>query len=235
MSIHRRRRIDRETAERMLSGQPVDGRGADPLANLLASLAHAPRPAEYAGEESVVYAFREARLGPASTPRGRTMRRTALARLLTVKMAALIGILTAGGYALAAGAGIAPNPLDEKPGAAPTTMHTTGRPAPRPASSHPGSPANPSPSMVGLCRAYQNLAEKDRGKALESPAFTALVTTAGGRDKVDEYCAGVLASAAPNEPAHPTGPPSAHPTEPPEHPTGPASAHPTGPEKTKKN
>jgi hypothetical protein len=69
-----------------------------------------------------------------------------------------------------------------------------------------GANGSPSPSLVGLCHAVDAGNKDDHGKALENPAFTALITAAGGKDKVDAFCATLLAaaSAAPKEhPSHP--------------------------------
>jgi hypothetical protein len=69
-----------------------------------------------------------------------------------------------------------------------------------------GANGSPSPSLVGLCHAVDAGNKDDHGKALENPAFTALVTAAGGKAKVDAFCATLLAaaSAAPKEhPSHP--------------------------------
>jgi len=57
--------------------------------------------------------------------------------------------------------------------------------------------------MVGLCKAYAAQVSESPGKALESPAFTALVTEAGGADKVDGFCEKTAAAAE-----HPGGAPS---------------------------
>ncbi len=92
--------------------------------------------------------------------------------------------------------------------------HATGRSA-----TH----GTPSPSLVGLCQAYNSGVAKSKGKALDNPAFTVLITAAGGQDQVDAYCLTVLAG-------HPSGPPATRPSGPPAtHPTGPPAAHPTGP------
>jgi hypothetical protein len=76
-----------------------------------------------------------------------------------------------------------------------------------------GANGSPSPSLVGLCHAVNAGNKDDQGKALENPAFRALVTAAGGKAKVDAFCATLLASAsaAPKEhPSHPAGAPSAN-------------------------
>ena len=70
---------------------------------------------------------------------------------------------------------------------------------------------------------------------MESPAFTVLVTTAGGKDKVDAYCAKTLADADHDSNRGGTTPPSAandHATQP--HPTeGQGDTHKTVPTVTK--
>jgi hypothetical protein len=157
--------------------------------------------------------------------------RTALLKLLTVK-AAVVGavVVGTGGVALAASTGALPNPLHSHPvpAASADESHPGGRPA---ASDHPN--ADPSPSLVGLCHAYTAGAGSEHGKALDSPAFQALLTAAGGKANVDGFCTNLLASAA----AHPDGAPSDHPDgktsdlptgHPTEHPTGRPSEHPTG-------
>jgi hypothetical protein len=76
-----------------------------------------------------------------------------------------------------------------------------------------GANGSPSPSLVGLCHAVNAGNKDDHGKALENPAFTALITTAGGKEKVDAFCAALLASAsaAPKEhPSHPADNPGDH-------------------------
>jgi hypothetical protein len=94
---------------------------------------------------------------------------------------------------------------------------------------------------VGLCTAYDAGVAGSHGKALDNPAFSVLITAAGGKDQVAGFCATILASAHPTRhPAnsdhpsgpstHPNGPPSTHPNGPPStHPNGPPSTHPSGP------
>ncbi|RSM63859.1 hypothetical protein DMH04_52280 [Kibdelosporangium aridum] len=79
---------------------------------------------------------------------------------------------------------------------------------------------SPSPSLVGLCQADTAGAGAEQGKALENPAFTVLITTAGGKDKVSAYCTDLLAI-QPGQSTPPTGQPTTLPT-------GPGAAHPTG-------
>jgi hypothetical protein len=152
------------------------------------------------------------------------MIQTALAKLLTVKVAAAtIGFTVMGGVALAASTGTLPTPhADKTPSTHPTQAHSSERGAegaggpnsPKPAPSEKGKKKDndpkgtPSPSMVGLCRAYDNHPADKRGKALESPAFGALIKAAGGTDDVVGYCKVVLAAKDGDTPdAHPTAKP----------------------------
>jgi hypothetical protein len=54
--------------------------------------------------------------------------------------------------------------------------------------------------MVGLCHAYTAKTAGDNGatngKALDSPAFQALVTAAGGAEKVAGFCTALLAASS---------------------------------------
>ena len=84
----------------------------------------------------------------------------------------------------------------------------------------------------GLCHAYLSGNKAIHGRALQSPAFVALVTAAGGVDAVAGFCAtAALPPTHPSRPAHlANGPSSDHPTQPthPVHPTPPVHpAHPT--------
>lgn len=241
MSAQRPARIDRATAEQLLRGGPVGAQAApEDLVDLFAAAAAPASARELAGEPAALAAFRAARLGPVHQPRRRQMIKSTLAKLFTVKAAAALAAATAaGGVALAASSGTLPNPLagggaeDTKP----TAAHATARPAPDASHGERGN-ASPSPSLVGLCHAYTAGAANNPGKALENPAFTALITAAGGKDQVAGYCVKILAAApgasataksgkeaaggATSAPGvartgaptadHPTGPPSPRPT-----------------------
>src|SRR5436309_2457362 len=79
--------------------------------------------------------------------------------------------------------------------------------------------------LAAPCRAYGAGNKTERGKALDSPAFRVLITAAGGRSTVDQFCQNVLAApdashtgdSTPSGRVHPTGPP-----------TDPAGDHRTG-------
>ena len=168
------------------------------------------------------------------------MIRTAVAKILTAKAAAVVAATAIGGVAVAAGTGSLPTQHRDgdtarqthasQPAHPDQSTHPTGKPSTNAGSSGEHSAA-PSPSMVGLCRAFAAGAGDNPGKALENPAFTALITAAGSKDKVTSFCTAVLADAE-----HPTGSSTSHPTgAPTSHPTGPStshgtpSPHPTGP------
>lgn len=192
MNAQRPRRMDPDTAERLLSGANVDPRDApEALVRLLTATCAAPHPAELVGEQAAMAAFRAAQFDRTHEHRSRSMTETILAKLLSLKVAAAVAVTVAatGGMALAATNGVLPNPLRDATGAKPST-HTTGGPSAdatgRPANPHPQ--GSPSPSLVGLCRAYQAGVDDNPGKALENPAFAVLITAAGGREKVDAFC-----------------------------------------------
>lgn len=118
------------------------------------------------------------------------MIKLALAKLLTLKVAAAatVAVAATGGVAMAASSGALPNPFNgEAPKAQPSASHASGTP-----SAHAGK-GTPSPSMVGLCKAFQARVGEDVGKALESAAFTELVNAAGDKEKVTAYCHQVMA------------------------------------------
>ncbi|MEV4711419.1 hypothetical protein [Micromonospora sp. NPDC049374] len=57
----------------------------------------------------------------------------------------------------------------------------------------------------GLCRAYLAKSERQREKALKTPAFNELVVAAGGAEHVDEYCHGLRAEPDPEPSRSPAG------------------------------
>lgn len=127
---------------------------------------------------------------------------------------ATAGILVAGGgVALAASQGAVHVPFtghDNRPADAPSATATvnpgvgqdhapSGAATEGPAAS---ATASPSPSLAGLCVAFQAGAME---KAASNPAFNALQDAAGGADGVDAYCTTLIgASTHPTHPALPT-------------------------------
>lgn len=151
-------------------------------------------------------------------------------KLLAAKAVLAAMGLTGGGVALAAATGHLPSNLTGTPTAARSAASATAMPSPseKPAASHPAS--SPSPSLRGLCQAYTSHAGSNPGKALSNPAFSALITAAGGKDKAAAFCASLLASSPGNSPtSHPDGKPTSHPGGKPSSLPSPANtAHPTG-------
>ncbi|AEH08087.1 MULTISPECIES: hypothetical protein [Protofrankia] len=195
MSTYRPRRIDREDAERMLRGVPVDPTaGSGPLAGLLAAVAAPARADELAGEEAAVAAFREARLVPVNQLRREPMIKIALAKLLTVKIAvAAVAATTVGGVAVAASTGALSSPGEHEAAAGITTSASAQ--AADPSAHVPDAGAIAPAALPALCHTYTAAAAEhpDRsGKALDEPTFSPLIAAAGGKGKVAAYCGEIL-------------------------------------------
>jgi hypothetical protein len=200
-------------------------------------LAAACPPADLApdGEERAVAAFR-AVAHPDSVPTlGGIPFMTRITRKVAAVPAAVLAaagmVVAGGGLAVAASQGAVHVPFtghDNRPSDAPSATATvnpgisgTAKPSDdatdaSPSGSSPS--ATPSPSLEGLCVAFQAGAME---KAATNPAFTALQNAASGADKVDAYCVNLIG--APTHPASPTHP--AKPTEAatPTHPVEPTS------------
>jgi hypothetical protein len=172
-------------------------------------------PRELAGEHAAVDLFHRAHLvSTSTTPRRDEMSGTRSARTglkAAVAAAGAVGLLSTGvafaasGHApwshLGAGPASATHAADPTLATHPT--HPSGRPSE--GSSHSTGP-NAS-AIGGLCRAYDSGNKADHGKALESPAFAALVTAAGGTDNVAAFCGTMTngpSGSHPTHPAHPT-------------------------------
>jgi len=232
-SFERRNRMDRDTAEQLLSGDPAaSGAGHPRVAGLLAAAGAPGRPSDLAGEPAAMAAFAAARLSPSSPNRRPSMIKLTLAKLLTVKAAVIAGVACAGvsGVALAANAGVLPAPIaSHLPGG-----HASKAPHPFPSGSALPFPS-PSGSAAGvdiaaLCREFAGRGdEAHRVKALKEDHFGELVRRAGkpDRDRVEQFCAKVKPSGSPS--ARPDGsvPPSGQPGDlPGNRPSGQPSARP---------
>ena len=241
MSPHHANRLDRATAERLLRGGVVDPqRGPDTVARLLAAARGPGRSAEYAGEQIAMDAFRAAHPGLLVEPRKRSAREWALAKISSLRVAvvAAVAVAATGGVAMAATGGALPNPLGgNTPQVQPTPGQVTATPA---ATAGAKVTESPSPSLVGLCRAYtagvsdNPGAGGNPGKALDNPAFGVLISAAGGRDRVAAYCDAVLAAApGPDRTPPVPGGPGNGPDGTPAHPTGKSDKSPKGPLSTR--
>ncbi|MCW6004837.1 hypothetical protein K1W54_09590 [Micromonospora sp. CPCC 205371] len=217
MSTNRGNRIDRVSAERLLrGGLDVRETGSRRLADLLAAAAAPHSGGPVAGETAAMAAFRAAQVAPDSGAQRRSMLKTALAKIGTVKVAAVCAaVLGVGGVAAAATSSGAAGPLGfagfggpraESP--RPTTK-PTGTPSPRP--DHSVRPEG----LVGLCHEYIGRDRDHRKATLDDRRFNELADRAGGRDrdKADRFCDDLLRrwpSASPKE--RPSGTPSGTPS-----------------------
>jgi hypothetical protein len=157
------------------------------------------------------------------------MLKTALANALAAKIAlASAAAAATGGIALAAATGNLPDTSGaDAPVAAasdstgvstdqptdpvsPTGTDGVSDPAEPTESAEPSesvepTDAGPSPSLNGLCKAYQAGATSNPGKAISNPAFSVLVAAAGGVDQVGDYCTALVGPAATHVPGGPDG------------------------------
>ena len=223
--------LNRANAEAILTGTATE---RSELAQIIAAARGSATSAELAGEAAAMIRFQAARLEPAAAHRV-TVRKRMSDKLLAAKVgiAAALAAAATGGVALAAAAHTqtepahhalpastsvaapshdgTPTPRATKAAVPPPPSHAAAAsaapPAPGGAGSHPS--ASPSRSLRGLCIAYF-ANEITGGKRLDNPAFGALVTAAGGKDKITTYCLTLLrADPHPTRPArsYSIGPP----------------------------
>jgi len=239
MSNQKSALINRHSVERLLGGVGAgshDFVGHEAFDRVLAAATAPARPEELTGEPATLAAFRAAHLVPAPRPWRPSMMKSAALKVFTLKAAiVLAGAAATGGIALAASNGAVPSPFTPKAPSISTDPSESGQlkggskggtPSAKPSpdkSRDAGDKGSPSPSLVGLCRAYFAGNKAERGKALENPAFSALIDAAGGTDNVETFCDTFLASAKPqasktdgntdDAKGGPKGPPTAKPTD----------------------
>ncbi len=220
------RGVDRRAAERLLAGADAPG----PLAAVLRAAAAPAHPEELVGEQAALAAFRDAaQLDTVTEPRRWSTLKSALAKFLTVKAVILLAAAGLTGVVLAAAGGTVPVPWSDPPPdrpsvptstAPPTSDTPTGRPSP--AGKPTEASSAPTPSMAELCKAYTAPVAKHPGKVKDNPAFSALVTAAGGAANVPTYCADVAADKPHGHPSH-----VPKPTKPGKDGPGAANSHPS--------
>lgn len=194
------RRLTRREAEQLLS-DPASSRHA--LGPLLDAARSSQARSDAAREDAAAAAFVVAQVRRATTSAGRTRR--PVARGLAAAGLALT--VATGGVALAAtgnlpdvpllrdlptlpdqasdrAAGTTTRPSSPATSSSGTETPGTEEPTDAPESSTP----SPSPSLRGLCRAYQARDRTTTGKSLDSAAFRALATAAGGRKAIAGFC-----------------------------------------------
>ncbi|MEU1837952.1 hypothetical protein [Micromonospora chersina] len=228
MSFRRSDRpADRAESERLLdaarAGAPAEP-GADALAHLLAAASAPTAPGELAGEEQALAAFRAARAAPAPAPAVAPRLRHRFR--LGAALAGLAATATAG---VAFAAVSLDRGAEPTPPPAPSTSGSTGAGSTGAGSTGPGTPSDsgsgsagltggvpstaPTPGasggpgrppsagqLAGLCRGYLAKSDRQRARALETPAYADLVTAAGGADRVEAYCLALVPEKSP-EPA----------------------------------
>jgi hypothetical protein len=205
---------DQDLLDRLLEGR-LDPASAPPgyggLARLLAAAAAPAAPEELAGEQLAMANF-------AAEVRSRPLilapRRTAVPRKvfsMKAAAAALVAMLSIGGVAAAAG-GLLPgqaSPVADRAAAttgAGAAAHGLGKAAVASmgGTAQAGSidgrgresavgPDATAAARAGLCQAWQASQAAENGRRMDSVAFQALVTAAGGADKVAAYCEDVAA------------------------------------------
>jgi hypothetical protein len=212
MRIHRSRRIDRGTAERLLDGWPLGtDAGHDALADLLAAAAAPAADGEQVGERAVMAAFWEARRTSDQQSRARPVTTAAPPRLRSAK--AIVGAIAATtlcGVAVAAGTGQLPGVRNGSPavgtGITGTVSGATDRTSATPTVGGTATTTGTDPAATGLCRVYVAADASDRAKLLATSAFSGLLRAAGNKGRVASYCATVLQDGEPGA-AGPTAKP----------------------------
>jgi hypothetical protein len=210
-----RQRLTPRAAARILDRPGTAGN--DALSLLLAAAA-APALGDERGQDRAVAEFRAVTsLGQAPTPEGETFMIRTARRLMAAPVAALGAaalVLAGGGIALAASQGALDVPFSghdnrsDKAPAAPATTNpglthaaTVVPDTPEPAAAHTPA-ATPTPSLSGLCQAFQAGAADVNHS---NPAFGALTSAAGGEANVATYCTSLIGPATgPTHPAKPT-------------------------------
>lgn len=232
------RRLSRRDAERLLD-DPASHDSA--LGSALSAARSPARPGELRREELAVASFRRAGLVPPTTTSAHVASRPAARRTAARAVVATGAVvaLTSGGFALASSTHL---PLLPDRASDRATESVTGTPSPSEASESSEDtettgatesesteaegpttgPASPTPDLEGLCKAFQATDRSVNGSSLDSAAFRALATAAGGADRVTTYCVDLIGEPrrtgrpttlpTPTSKASPTGKPSAVPS-----------------------
>jgi hypothetical protein len=233
MGMKRDRRIGQAHAEQLLRGDATVGGG---LADVLTAASAPGRPEELCGEDAAAVAFRAARARGRTPELSRRRAVSAVATLVTTKLAALALLVGAGGVAVAASAGVLPaTPWHHQD---PNTL-ITNRPSRQPAVAPPtqpspsssGSAASPDGASLRAVRAACEGLLYSSPPATADPAFASLIAAAGGASHVRPYCTELLDTApgtATDDPSSGTADGSGGRPEPMPHPTGKLSGPPPG-------
>ena len=209
--------LSRRDAERLLA-DPAASDSA--LGTVLAAASGTARAGELRREDSAAATFQADRVTPPASRAG-FVSPTALGRRAATRAVVATGAvvaLTTGGLALANSAHL-PTLPGQASDQASESVAKTPQPSETPSESATGSTeptdaaetetppeSTPTPSFKGLCRAYQAADHSAHGKSLDSAAFTALATEAGGAQKIATYCVALIGE--PKETGKPTSVPT---------------------------
>lgn len=195
------------------------------VARLLAAVSAPATPGELRGEEAAVAAFlAQVPANPLPSSHAAPRRRWLTPRRLMVVVGGIVGA-TIAATAVAAGTGLLPSPFSPKPSVAGTTANPTdsdGSATP----THTPAGDGAVNGLKGQCQAYQNEPPERHGDKVPRGEYALLISAAGGADKLDSYCAALLASDKHDATPSPTPTPTPSPTETakthPPHPTHPS-------------
>lgn len=213
--------LSRRDAERLLDDPAATN---SVLATSLAAAKAPARPAELRREDAAVAAFHAARLTPSPTSRRNFVSPSKLgsrAASRAVIATGAIVALTSGGIALASSSYL-PTLPDQASDQATASVAKTPEPTEATeteeteaeetealevtetaeAEETETESATPTPSFEGLCKAFQATDHSTHGASLDSAAFTALATEAGGAEQVATYCVTLIGE--PKETGRPT-------------------------------
>jgi hypothetical protein len=229
---HRNPHLSRREAERLLD-DPTAVPSA--LGTALAAAGAPARANELAREDAEVAAFHTARLTPSPTHRSNFVSPTLIGKRAATRAIIATGAVvavTTGGFALANSAHMPTLPgqasdqatesVSKDKSSDPTASETTTTESTSPTATESTTGATtespetatstPTPNFEGLCKAFQANDKSAHGKALDSAAFTALATEAGGKENIATYCVALIGEptakptkrATPTKPAKPT-------------------------------
>jgi hypothetical protein len=142
------------------------------------------------------------------------MRGMLVAKLLTLKTVNGATVALAAGGAAVAATVLTSQPANTSAATSVGDAAQAAHASAAAADSSAASKASPSPSLPGLCQGYTAMPADARQKALQSPAFAALVTAAAGEDKVADFCQQVQRPGTPQPNNPPTSRPAATTTPP---------------------
>src|SRR5688572_11758431 len=193
--------LSRRDAERLLA-DPAASDSA--LGTVLAAAAGTARPGGLPREHEAVTTFQSALLSTPPASRAGFVSPTALGRRAAARAVVATGAVVAlatGGFALANSAHLPILPgqaSDQATESVAKTPKPTDTPSETPSETSSETPGEtpketeadttgPTPSFKGLCNAFQATDHSAHGKSLDSAAFTALATEAGGAEKIATY------------------------------------------------